>query len=260
MSGTFTPLTPDLNLARQFLDTHGPPDEVLQVGITGAHIYGFASPDSDIDMKGIHIVPTEQLLTLKPEARPFDRLEVYQGTECDLTTNEVAQALAMLLQGNGNVLERILSPLQLVDNEDFRQLAQLAVASVHRGFHKHYLGYFRGMQREHLLRGRAKTALYTYRVALTGTHLLATGELVIDVRPLASEAGFGNVAELVAFKASASEKETIPPELDRKVREDWKRLQEKLDLAHAECTLPEEAPNHQVVEQWLLKLRLDRLR
>ena len=40
--------TPDIELARRFLAAHGPPDEVLHVGVTGAHIYGFTSADSDI--------------------------------------------------------------------------------------------------------------------------------------------------------------------------------------------------------------------
>jgi predicted nucleotidyltransferase len=255
LNDTFDPFLPNLALAKRFLEAHGPEDEVLQVGITGSHIYGFASPDSDIDMKGIHIVPTEQLLTLKPETPAYDRLEVYQGTECDLTTQEVAQALAMLLKGNGNMLERILSPFQVVNNADLQQLAQLAAASVHRGFHKHYSGYFRGMQREHLLRRQAKSALYTYRVALTGTHLLKTGELITDVRPLARDAGYANVAELVAFKTSASEKDTVPPALDCVVREDWKRLLGELDLAHTESKLPAEAPNQKEVEEWLLSVR-----
>jgi predicted nucleotidyltransferase len=125
----FEAMVPDIELARRFVAAKGPPHEVLLCGITGAHIYGFASPDSDIDMKGVHIVPTAQLLTLEPKIPAYDKLEVFEGTECDLTTHEVARALATLLRGDGNVLERILSPYQLVDSPAVSELQDLAAKS-----------------------------------------------------------------------------------------------------------------------------------
>ncbi len=43
-------LTPDLERACRFLAVHPPPGVLLQCGITGAHYYGFPSPDSDVDL------------------------------------------------------------------------------------------------------------------------------------------------------------------------------------------------------------------
>src|SRR5262249_36553723 len=57
-------VTPNLEIARRFLDAHGPEGRLL-VGITGAHFYGFPSPDSDIDMKGIHLAKTREVVSLK---------------------------------------------------------------------------------------------------------------------------------------------------------------------------------------------------
>lgn len=34
----------------------------LVVSLSGAHAYGFPSPDSDLDLKAVHIAPTEALL------------------------------------------------------------------------------------------------------------------------------------------------------------------------------------------------------
>ena len=46
-------MLPDLTLARRFVSAHLPPGKVLLCAITGSHHYGFTSPDSDIDIKGI---------------------------------------------------------------------------------------------------------------------------------------------------------------------------------------------------------------
>ena len=59
--------TPDLELDRRFLKKNPPPGRVLCCAVTGSHHYGFSSPDSDLDLKGIHLCPTEVLLGLSPE-------------------------------------------------------------------------------------------------------------------------------------------------------------------------------------------------
>ena len=32
--------------------------------VSGAHLYGFESPDSDFDLRGVHVLPKEQVLGL----------------------------------------------------------------------------------------------------------------------------------------------------------------------------------------------------
>ena len=36
--------------------------------ISGAHLYGFASPDSDVDLRGAFLLPARDLLGLHPSA------------------------------------------------------------------------------------------------------------------------------------------------------------------------------------------------
>ena len=96
-------LLPDMDLGRRFLAAQPPPGRVLLCAVTGSHHYGFPSPDSDLDLKGIHLAPTEPLLGLSPVVETHDRLLVFEGTECDLTTHEAQKALLLLLRGNGNI-------------------------------------------------------------------------------------------------------------------------------------------------------------
>jgi predicted nucleotidyltransferase len=43
---------------------HGP--EPIFATISGAHLYGFASPDSDVDLRGAFLLPARAMLGLHP--------------------------------------------------------------------------------------------------------------------------------------------------------------------------------------------------
>lgn len=247
----------DLELVRRFLALHPPPGELLMCAITGSHNYGFSSVNSDIDIKGIHQAPTPRVLSLWPGRENHDRLEFFEGVECDLTTNELAQALRLVLKGNGNVLERIFSPLQVIDSPFLKELRILTSASLSRACYGHYRGYLRGMQREHERDGRAKSLLYSFRVALTGTHLLRAGEVVANLAVLAPEYGFSDLLELIAFKRDSDEKDGAPPALAAALRGRWPELEQLLDQARDNSALPERAPNGEAIDAWLVARRLD---
>ena len=70
------------------------------------------------------------------------------------------------------------------------------------------------------------------RVALTGIHLLRTGELVTSVLNLYSQYGFPNVAELVELK-HAREAGTISQNDEARYLEDLPRLEAALENAAA---------------------------
>jgi uncharacterized protein len=249
-------LTADLDLAREYVVLNPPPGRLLLCGVTGAHMYGFPSPDSDLDLKGIHLAPTSQLLGLRPDTPAHDITTVYREIECDLTTNEAGAALGLLVNGNGNMLERILSPLQLVTNDETAELQDLARRSVSRRFVRHYAGFFRGCQREHERQPTAKTMLYSYRVALTGIHLMRTGTLEPNLLVLAPEYGYDDVAELVALKRAGTEHGPLPDDLDTHHRHRWPELDAALTDAEANSPLPPEAPNAVEIDAWLVAQRL----
>ncbi|MCO4744330.1 MAG: nucleotidyltransferase domain-containing protein [Proteobacteria bacterium] len=249
-------LIPDLDICRRFLEHRPPPGRVVQCAVTGAHIYGFPSEDSDLDIKGMHLAPTRDLLGLHAPTEAHDALEIFEDVECDLTTHEARTALSLLLRGNGNMLERFTSPLQLVNGSE--ELRQLAEQSVSLQSYRHYSGYLKGMRREHASKRRAKTALYAYRVALTGMHLLKTGTIEPNVNTLAPLYG-RDVTELVAFKREHGEKCALPAALDEHHRAAFDGLAKDLAEARASSKLPEQAPNAADIEDWLVRARLGQL-
>ena len=58
----------DYNKLQSQVDAH--PYPLLFATISGAHLYGFPSADSDFDLRGVHLLPLEQVLGL-------------DGPECD---------------------------------------------------------------------------------------------------------------------------------------------------------------------------------
>ena len=69
----------------------------MVVSLSGAHAYGFPSPDSDLDLKAVHVEMTERLLGLQPPDPHVARLEVLHGVEIDYTSNEIGPVLGALL-------------------------------------------------------------------------------------------------------------------------------------------------------------------
>jgi len=159
------------------------------------------------------------------------------------------------------MLERILSPLQLYQTDALAELQQIARAAISQRFGRHYRGFFNGMCREHQTAAQpgVKSLLYSYRVALTGIHLMRSGELEANINQLAPEYGFASVLELVSYKREHAEKSDLPAELDQAHRAGWPRLTEMLNQAIADSPLPAEAGNRAELSAWLMTRRVQAL-
>ena len=57
------------------------PLSALFATISGAHLYGFPSPDSDYDLRGVHILPLRRVVGLDPGPETIEANEVVDGLE-----------------------------------------------------------------------------------------------------------------------------------------------------------------------------------
>src|ERR1043165_6054094 len=87
------------------------PDPVLFATVSGAHLYGFPSRDSDVDLRGVHLLPTADLVGLREPEETRSRMWERDGVEMDLVTHDVRKFVRLMLRRNGYVLEQLLSPL-----------------------------------------------------------------------------------------------------------------------------------------------------
>lgn len=250
------PLDFDLELARRFVARAAGERDVVLVGLTGAHAYGFPSVDSDFDLKGVMLLPAASLLGLDAPAETFDRMEIFEGVEQDLTLHDAKKAFDLLLRGNGNALEHALTPVQLIESDRAHELRELARGSVSRRSAHHYRGFFHRKRADHAQDRCAKSLLYAYRVALTGAHLLRSGELEQDVRVNAERFGIAEVAELVRIKRERPEKGELSPEEQVALSSGLERAAAALESACSDSKLPDDAPNRDAMDRWLVRARL----
>ena len=230
------------------------------VSLSGAHAYGFPSPDSDFDVKAVHLDGANELLGFPRAPKAAERLEVIEGVEVDYSSNELGAVLQGVLKGNGNYLERFLSGFVLAASPALERLAPLVQAALTRRVARHYQGFATQQRSEWEKGGRrsAKKLLYVLRTTLTGTHLLRTGEMVTDVTQLLGRYGLADALELVEQKRRG-EKSELPEPLSQQ----WAaRIGEPfalLERAEAESVLPAEPSNSEALEAWLVKERLGSL-
>jgi predicted nucleotidyltransferase len=243
-------------VSERALDEEGQRRQHLVVSLSGAHAYGFPSPDSDLDLKAIHIERTARLVGLAQPPLHATRMEVIDGVEIDYSSNELGPVLAGILQGNGNYVERVLGPLSLRSSPEHEELRPLVARSLSRRLYRHYQGFARGQLHEldGAAQPTAKKLLYVLRTTLTGIHVLGTGRIVTDVTLLLDDHGFGEAAELVAQKR-AGERVILDEPLRRKWRAEVERAFVRLDDALARSPLPDDAPNRDELEGWLLEVR-----
>jgi predicted nucleotidyltransferase len=254
-------LTPkQTEVAKRVLAEEGSRRKHLVTALSGSHSYGFASPDSDLDLKSIHIEETAKLLGLNPPKTTHNRLEVVDGIEIDYTSNELQMVLVGLLSGNGNYFERILGPLLLERAPELEGLQDIARRTLSRRIVNHYRGFATSQLREaeKSERPTAKKILYVLRTALTGTHALRTGKLVTDLASLLDDYGLSEASKLIEVKR-AGEKTPLTPE----ERTHWLgrigKVFELLEQSVASSVLPEDPTTVAELESWLVNLRKARL-
>ena len=187
-------------VARAFLAARDSERTHLVVYLSGAHAYGFPSPDSDLDLKCVHIAPTRELVGLAPPPESAgDRIEVIDGVELDYGSNELAPVLRGAIRGNGNFLERILCELALGGSALLASARDVVRPLLSRRCAKHYGGFAFSQLKLFDEKPSAKRALYVLRTAATGRCVLARGELVTDVAQL-GEFVPREIGELIAIK------------------------------------------------------------
>ncbi|HIQ22092.1 MAG TPA: hypothetical protein EYH34_12790 [Planctomycetes bacterium] len=59
------------SISRRFLSAQ--PYQLLFVTVSGAHPYGFPSADSDYGLRGVHLLPLEQMVGMKPMEETVER-------------------------------------------------------------------------------------------------------------------------------------------------------------------------------------------
>ena len=236
------------------------PYPTLFATVSGAHLYGFPSADSDYDVRGAHILPATAVLGLDTGDETIEVTEDRGGARVELVTHDVKKYFSLLLKRNGYVLEQIFSPLVVVTRAEHAELKEIAGTCIMRGHAEHYLGFAEQQWKLIQKKGfRVKAVLYVYRVLLTGIHLMRTGFVEANLVKLNEEFMIPTVDNLIAQKIGGQEESLLSDADVRFYEKEYVALRGSLCEAQKMSPLPEEPAGRNALNNLLIRLRLGSL-
>lgn len=236
------------------------PYPLLFATISGAHLYGFPSPDSDYDLRGAHVLPVEKVVGLNVADETLEDERVIEGLEMDIVSHDVRKFFGLLLKKNGYVLEQLYSPLIVHTTPEHAELKTIARDCITRHHAHHYLGFAAtqwGLFAKENPR-RVKPLLYVYRVLLTGIWLMRTGEIEANLVTLNETFRLPQIPDLVARKLAGPEQSTLNDGDMSFHHHEYERLRGELEAARDASAL-REAPDDETrsaLNELLVRLRL----
>ena len=233
------------------------PYPLLFVTLSGAHLYGFPSEDSDYDLRGVHVLPLGEVVGLYQPEETIEVEEIKDDVELDLVTHDVTKFFNLLLKRNGYVLEQLFSPLIVQTTAEHDELKAIALGCITKHHAHHYLGFARSQWQLFKKESphRVKPLLYVYRVLLTGIHLMQTGEVEANLVTLNERFQLSYIPELVERKLSGLEKDTLDDVDIAFYMGEYERLNTMLEQARDDSNLPYEPTCKPALNDLLLRIR-----
>jgi len=130
---------------------------------SGSRAWGFASPDSDYDVRFIYARPRDWYLSFDVEQRR-DVIEYPIVDDIDCSGWDIRKALYLFIRTNGALLEWLNSPIRYIEEGTFAQrlkeIAPRAVNSIALCYHYSHMA--RGNAREYLFKDQVRLKKYFY--------------------------------------------------------------------------------------------------
>lgn len=233
------------------------PYPLLFATVSGAHLYGFPSPDSDYDLRGVHLLPATDVLGLNEPRETIEVSGIHDGLEMDLVTHDARKFFTLMLKKNGYVLEQLYSPLIVHRSPEHEELKVIGKGCITRHHAHHYFGFAETQWKlfEKESPRRVKPLLYIYRVLLTGIHLMHSGAVEANLLVLNEQFKLPQIPELVARKLSGPEQSTLHDADLAFHASEYERLRGVLQAAFEASKLPEAPSAKPALHDLLLRLR-----
>jgi hypothetical protein len=223
--------------------------------VTGSHMWNLNEPNSDLDIRGIYIKPTEIVLSLHKGTDTIEACNVLRK-DIDIQLYEVEKALGMLQGFNGNVIEMLLSPTAFYQTLDV-DWQRLAKPFLTKRLAHYYKGYYFSQRRRAAVNRGSKALVYTYREIYQGIYLMRHGKLVYDFRELKAyfDKEFKPSSLLDEWMDRKNWLKPVSEENIRKFEAEWDMLLAMFEREYRNSSLPETYDNYSQLNEILLDLR-----
>ena len=246
----------DMKQMRRHVDSH--PCPLIFVTISGAHLSGFPSGDSDFDLLGAHKLPLETVVGLSEGRQTVEKEGIYDGLEIDLVTHDIEKLFRLMLRRNGYVLEQIFSPLVVSETPELEELKSIAVQCITKHHAHHYMGFASAQWKlfSKEPEPRVKPLLYTFRVLQTGIQLMHTGRIEANLKVLNERARLPYIDDLLKLKREGAEKAVLREPRMEFFQREFERQMGELEEAYARSQLQETTEAKPALNDLLVRLRL----
>jgi predicted nucleotidyltransferase len=226
--------------------------------ISGAHLYGIPSPDTDYDLRDCHVLPVREVIGLGPRRETIETSSKNDGFELDLVTHDAKKFFGLPLKKNGYGIEQVYSPLVIHTTPEHEELKTIAHGCITRHHSHHYFGFAETQWKlfEKERTQRVKPLLYVYRVLLTGIHLMRTGEIEANLVRLNEEARLAHVMDLIACKLAGPEQSVLDDAAFEFHQREYERLRGELEASYQTSRLPDEPSTRPALNDLLVRLRM----
>lgn len=184
--------------------------------ISGSHLYGFSSENSDIDIRGVFIANTKDFLGLSKPLKVYnDTRQVSGEGEYDIVLDELGQFVYLLTKGNCNRLEQIFSEPKRVYNVDYYDILRNKIAKkciFAEGLFASYGGLAKSNYNKWIKSDKKFTAkkwLYIFRALLAGCFALEHGKIEPNILQLQNHYDVEGLDELIELKKSREDMEVV---------------------------------------------------
>jgi uncharacterized protein len=220
--------------------------------VTGAHLFGFPSEDSDIDIRGVYAHPTDEVLGLEKPKESINKMT--DNRMLDLDVKELRTFILGLTNGNGNYFEQINSPHILVSSSDHDQFREIANGLVSKQLHPFYSNFASKEREKALKHSKVKNILYAMRLYMSGSHIFETGNVESNINTLNEDQNYSIVNELVQAKRKG---ELSTTDITPGILHTLDDLKSNFERSYKGSRLPDVAPakNIKDIEDFLIRFR-----
>ena len=247
--------------------------KIINLMISGSHLFGFESPDSDIDYRGCFQVITNKMLTTRTvkdniqfktlkEGVGMDEIHDRDVYDKDAVLDELGKEVGLLLAGNCNHFEHLYAT-QLLTSPEHMELRKIFSEQMNlNGIYQSYRGMAHQNYKKFILGGKhtVKKYLYVLRGLMAGSYVLEEGKIEPNIGNLSDYYDDSDVVkELISLKKRGMEKDPVNKNLEKYNREVDKWFTFIDDVAGAFVSITEWKETEErrnILDAWLHKTRL----